>query len=102
MSNAYKKSAKQRISERIKAGKIQERLQKFALSNPTDPDYVDVQMTSQQVTAAKILLGKVVPDLKMVEQIIQDDRQKTREEINDALVAKGIDPDMIWNQVVKH
>ncbi|RKX21875.1 MAG: hypothetical protein DRP45_11870 [Candidatus Zixiibacteriota bacterium] len=96
------KSAKQRLTDRIKAGKIQRRLQEFAVSKPTDENFADVQMSPPQVNAAKILLGKVVPDLKQVEQTIRDERKKTKQDIDNALIAKGIDPDTVWGEVVKH
>ncbi len=82
MSNVNHKSVKQRISEKIKASHITNRLQEFSLSGvfdlETDPEneeeYNDKkkewqkkQMTGPQVTAAFKLLGKVVPDLKQVE-----------------------------------
>jgi hypothetical protein len=67
MSNVGHKSAKERISERIKASAISRRLQEFALAEPLDDDYLNKQMTQPQVTAARILLSKVVPDLKQTE-----------------------------------
>ena len=67
MSNVNKGSAKQRITDKIKASHIATRLQEFALSTPEDKDYIKKQMSSPQVTAAFRLLNKVVPDLKHVE-----------------------------------
>jgi len=67
MSNVNKKSAKQRITDKIKASHITNKLQAFALSSPTDKDYDKVQMTPHQVTAGFRLLAKVVPDLKQIE-----------------------------------
>jgi len=67
MSNVNHKSAKQRISDRIKAGKIQRRLQEFTLARPDDENYAKVQMSPHQVTAGFRLLAKVVPDLKQIE-----------------------------------
>lgn len=64
MSNVGHKSAKERISDRIKAAAITNKLQAFALA---DPDDKKKQMTQGQVTAARILLSKVVPDLKQTE-----------------------------------
>jgi len=102
MSNVNKGSAKQRITEKIQASRITNRLQAFALSKPGDDNYDKVQMTPAQVTAGFKLLGKVVPDLKQVEQTIKDERKKTKQEIDDALTARGIDPEMLWNEVVRH
>lgn len=67
MSNVGHKSAKERISDRIKASAITNKLQAFALTGPEDKDYTKKQMTQGQVTAARILLSKVVPDLKQTE-----------------------------------
>lgn len=67
MSNVGHRSAKERISERIKAAAITNKLQAFALTDPEDKDYIKKQMTQGQVTAARILLSKVVPDLKQTE-----------------------------------
>ena len=67
MSNVGHKSAKERISDRIKASAITNKLQAFALTDPEDEDYIKKQMTQGQVTAARILLSKVVPDLKQTE-----------------------------------
>jgi len=102
MSSVNKKSAKQRITDKIKASHITNRLQEFSMSKPSDKDYDDVQMSPAQVNAAKALLSKVVPDLKQVEQTIRDERKKTKQDIDNALIAKGIDPDTVWGEVVKH
>jgi hypothetical protein len=67
MSNVNHKTAKERTAERIKASKILTRLQRFVLAKEEDDDYEAAQMTQQKVNAAKILLGKVVPDLKQME-----------------------------------
>ena len=67
MSSVNKGSAKQRISEKIKASHLTTRLQEFAMTFPEDPDYDRKNMTDPQVQAAKILLAKVVPDLKQIE-----------------------------------
>ena len=67
MSSVNKKALKQRISERIKAGMITTRLEEFATTHPEDPDYIKKSMTTAQVSAARILLSKVIPDLKQIE-----------------------------------
>jgi len=67
MRNSSKGSAKQRLSDKIKAGKITGRLQEFSLSYPGDDDYEKVHMSPQQVTAGFKLLAKVLPDRKQVE-----------------------------------
>ncbi len=59
MSNVNHKSAKQRITDRIKAGKIIGRVQKCALGLE--------EMTVTELNAARICLSKVVPDLKQTE-----------------------------------
>ena len=59
MSNVNHKSAKQRITDRIKAGKIIGRVQKCALGLE--------EMTVTELNAARICLAKVVPDLKQVD-----------------------------------
>jgi len=67
MSSVSKGTIKQRTIDRIKAGKILTKLQDFALADPDDPDYENKQMTQGRVTAARILLSKVVPDMKQIE-----------------------------------
>ena len=47
--------------ERVKSAKLLEALQNHALRMP------DSEMTPTQVQAARILLGKVIPDLKAIE-----------------------------------
>jgi hypothetical protein len=59
MSNVNHKSVKQRISDRIKAGKIIARVNNCALDNE--------EMTAIELQAAKICLSKVIPDLKQIE-----------------------------------
>ncbi len=94
MSNVDKGSAKQRLTDRIKAGRILGRLQAVALG--------DEEATQVELTAMRILLGKVLPDLKQVDSIIKDERKKTKEQINAHLIANGIDPELIWQQSTKH
>ena len=48
-----------RVSERIKTSMIVERLQECALG--------EIEMTATQLQAARILLNKVLPDLKAIE-----------------------------------
>lgn len=67
MSNVNKGSAKQRITDKIKASHLTTRLQNHAMTHEGDKDYKKKVMTSTQIQAAKILLAKVVPDLKQVE-----------------------------------
>lgn len=67
MSNVDKGSAKQRITDKIKASAITNRLQSFALAKTTDKDYDKKVMSTAQVTAGFRLLAKVVPDLKQIE-----------------------------------
>ena len=78
MSNVNHKSAKQRISERIKAGKITTRLEEYAMTYPEDPDYDKKVMTAPQVNAAKILLAKVIPDLKQIEGKFEVETEVTK------------------------
>ena len=102
MSSVNKGTARERLTERIQAGKILLKLQKFIISKPTDEDYDNVQMTGPQVNAAKILLNKVAPDLKAIEQTIKDERKKTKSEVDDALTALGLDPQQVWEQITRH
>ena len=102
MSNSHKPSANNRVSQRIQAGKLARRLEAFALVKPEDADFDEKSMTQGQVAAARILLAKTVPDRKQVEQTIRDERVKTRKEIDDALVAQGINPADIWEKVRVH
>ena len=67
MSNVNKGSVKQRIADRINAGKIANRLHDHVMTKPGDKDYDKKVMSSTQINAARILLAKVVPDLKQVE-----------------------------------
>ena len=94
MSNVDKGSAKQRMIARIKSGKILARMQKAAMG--------EIEVTSQEIAAAKLVLGKVLPDLKAVEQTIKDERKKTREQIDAQLIANGIDPEVVWQSHAKH
>jgi len=102
MSNADKGSAKKRITEHIQAGMIARRLQDFALSKPSDDNHLEVYMHPHQVTAGCRLLNKTVPDLKQVEQILRDEREKTRLEIFEQLASFGLDPEEIWQSLSKH
>ena len=67
MSSVNKGTFNKRTSDRIKAGKLVGRLLKFSLAEPEDPDFANKQMTQGQVSAARILLSKVMPDLKQIE-----------------------------------
>lgn len=102
MSNTGKGTVKERTIERIKAGQLVTRLLAFALAKPTDENYVKKLMTTQQVAAARVLLAKVLPDQKAIEQTIIDERKKTVAEINAGLVANGLDPEVIWQSIRKH
>ena len=65
MSNVNHKSSKQRIRERIQAGKIVGRLQNHVMADPEkNPELI---MTATQVNAARILLDRVCPALKTIE-----------------------------------
>lgn len=64
---SVRENAYQRFTDKVKAGKLASRLHDFALAKKDDKDYDKVSMTSTQVNAAKILLAKVVPDMKSVE-----------------------------------
>ena len=96
MSNVGHKSVSQRIADRIKGAKIAGKLQ----AHIEDPEKTPLLPT--QITAARILLAKVSPDMKQVESIIKDERKKTREQIDAQLVANGIDPEVIWQSHAKH
>ena len=50
---------KERWSEKIKVGQLCDKLQKHVLG--------EEEMTQTQINAARILLGKVMPDMKSVE-----------------------------------
>jgi hypothetical protein len=64
---AKRENAYQRFCDKVRVGKLAERLHQFALSKPGDEDYEDVKMSNAQVTAARTLLAKVVPDMRSVE-----------------------------------
>ena len=102
MSNVDKGPLKKRIAQRIKAGRIQERMQRFVLAEKGQEGWDKLDMTTQQVAAARILLAKVVPDLKQVEQTIRDERAKTKLEIDARLKSFGLDPSEIWQSIEKH
>jgi len=96
MSSVNKKSITQKIKDKIDAGKIATKLQ----NHINDPD--NTPMAATQINAARILLGKVCPDLKAVEQTIKDERKKTKEEIYARLKSLGLNPDEVWQSVSKH
>ncbi len=64
----------------IRAGMMMTRLENFANANEGDPDFEKTQMTQAQVTAAQIILKKLVPDLSSVEQTIVDEKELMSEE----------------------
>lgn len=64
----------------IRAGMMMERLERFATTVEGDPDFEKNQMTQAQVSAAQILLKKLVPDLSAVEQTIVDEKELMSEE----------------------
>jgi len=94
MSNVGHRTVKERLTEKIRAGRILKRMQAAALG--------EIEVTQQEIAAARLVLGKVLPDLKAVEQTIKDERKKTREQIDAQLVANGIDPKVIWQSTAKH
>jgi hypothetical protein len=53
-----------KTKERIRASQLLNRLNSFAIG--------EIEMTAAQVNAAKIVIGKVVPDLKSVELANRD------------------------------
>ena len=59
MSNVNHKTPRQRMVERIQATKIMKRVSDCALGKD--------EMTTTELSAAKICLAKVVPDLKQTE-----------------------------------
>ena len=65
MSQTNKKTPKQRMIERIQATKIIKRVNDCALGKD--------EMTAIELTAAKMCLAKVVPDLKQVDMNIDGD-----------------------------
>jgi hypothetical protein len=69
--------------ERIKASLLLEKLENHVLGS--------TEMTASQVNAAKILLGKVIPDMKAIEHSggIDNGRDRmTDDELNAAIAAK--------------
>jgi len=57
-----------RTVNKNRATKLSNRLEKWALAKKSHANYEDMEMTQSQVTAAKILLSKIQPDLKAVEK----------------------------------
>lgn len=67
MTGKVKTNAYNKFIAKVEAGKLAARLHEFALAKKGEEKYDEVQMTNAQVTAARTLLGKVVPDMKSVE-----------------------------------
>ena len=63
MSNVDKGPLKKRLAERIKAGQILNVIQDCALGKK--------DMTVTQLNAARICLGKVLPDLKAIDMSLE-------------------------------
>ena len=59
MSNVDKKTPKERMIERIKATKIIKRVNDCALGKE--------EMTQVELNAARLIIGKVLPDLKAID-----------------------------------
>ena len=95
-SNVSLGTVQQRIADRINGSKIAGKLIAH-IENPKK-----TPMLTTQIQAAKILLAKVSPDLKAVEQTIRDERAKTKQEIFAHLTTLGLDPKEIWQSVSKH
>ncbi len=94
MSSTNKGTSKERMIAKIKATKILMRMQRAALG--------ELEVTNSEIQAARLVLSKVLPDLKAVEQTIKDERKRTKQEITDALISRGIDPEEVWSSVVRH
>lgn len=54
----------QRTRDKIKTSQLVNRLQRFALSDGSDPN---LEMTKEQISAATKLLAKTLPDLSSVQ-----------------------------------
>ena len=76
----------QKARDRIKAGMIRKRLQEFIEAKPSDDGYDDKVMTTAQVAAARILLSKVMPDLKQEEHTGTVEFKHTQELTRDELL----------------
>jgi hypothetical protein len=82
------KAYPERARDRIKAGMLMRRLHDFVVATPLDDDYLEKMMTSSQVTAAKTLLAKVLPDLKQTEHTGDINHHHTEELSNDQIAAR--------------
>jgi len=67
VSHVATRTYKERLYEKIDAGKMVKKMQAFVLASPSDDDWLEVAMTQGQVTAARILISKILPDLKTLE-----------------------------------
>ena len=77
---------KENTKKHIQVSMILKRLVKHTLGD-------EEIMTASQVNAAKILLGKVLPDMKAMEAIIEvRDKEAELKQANETLRAAGIDP----------
>jgi hypothetical protein len=81
-SNVSRGSYRQRLSDRIQTGKIVKRLQSFVFCDPeTEPEKL---MTSTRIQVARILLNKVLPDLKAVEVAMEANYSNDLKSISNA------------------
>lgn len=64
-----------------------------------------VEMTSTQVNAALSLIRKTMPDLKVVENYIEDRRPKTREDVDGMFAQMGFtesEREKIWSRAAQN
>lgn len=75
-----KSSLNTKHRDAVRAGMMMSRLENFANAVEGDANFKKSQMTPAQVSAAQILLKKLVPDLSSVEQTIVDEKELMSEE----------------------
>lgn len=77
------------LRQKVKTGQILKRLVLHALGK--------VEMTATQVQAARILLGKTMPDLQAIAVSVEQDKPVSKGDIDAMLLAAGLEPDNEWN-----
>lgn len=75
-----RRSPSQKEKDIQRATGIMNKLERFAMATPESHGYDNVQMSAAQVSAAQIILKKLVPDLSSVEQTIVDEKELLTDE----------------------
>jgi len=92
-------TAPERMRARIQGQRIIDRIQAWFFNEPDPHTGLPVEdMTVEKANAGFKLLGKVLPDMRSIEMVFSDNGKLSREDINERLRAKGLDPELVWNQ----